>query len=365
MAASGTHHDADLLDPLSRWFEATYPDRHAVTCRFAGTPKAGLSNDTCFVTMAWTEHGTRSERAYVLRRPNKGAPIHPLQTNAVESSIVLQYDVMKALRDDGSVAIAPILPFEADPRWLGVPFYLMEFVPGWVPSDFPSYNEEGPYVDAAPAERRAFVENGLAQLAAIHCVDWRRAGLGWLDRAGESAPRMPAQLALWRHYCAPIFAQTPFPTLARALAWLETHLPPEPEPALVWGDARPHNMVYDNRFRPIVVMDWEGAAILPPERDIAYWLVNDRLVHERLGIGRRPGTPTREEQVAFYCERLGRPVSHIDYYCVFAAMTIAATIYNVFTMLNRDGVLGGADVFADDNAFSALLGTLMDEASRH
>lgn len=349
---------ADDTGALERWLARHLPQAEGLICQPLERAKLGMSNDTRLVDAAWTQDGQSVARRFVLRCGSDGPPIHPLQTDAVADSVDLQYRVMAALRAEGSVPVAHLLPFEADRDCLGRPFFVMVHVAGWVPADHPAYTEAGPFANASPEQRRGWFAEGLAMLARIHKVDWRKAGLGWLDRAPGDGPRMPAQIALWQNYCAPIFAQGPFPLLSRALDWLAANAPAEPPPSLIWGDARPQNMIYDDALHPLLVMDWEGAAILPAETDIAYWIINDRMVHERLGVRRLPGTPEREEQVAIHARALGREPIGLPYYEVFAIMTITATMHNVLAALDRAGVEHGLGM-PHDNYFSQTLDELL------
>lgn len=342
----------ETLSGLRQWFVQTWPQAQNLSCAFDGKPKTGMSNDTRFVTVDWDGPGGAKRQRFVLRRATAGEPIHPLQTDAAETSVELQHRVMAALENEGGLPVAKVLPLEANPKWLGSPFFLMEFIEGWGPPDFPSFTQSGPIVDASPAARARFVRNGLEGLARIHNVNWRAAGLQWLDRGQGNAPRMPTQLDLWETYCAPIFQHTSFSVLKTALIWLRANLPDEPEPALTWGDARPQNMLWSKEFDLLAIMDWEGAAILPPEVDIAYWLVNDSMVHERVMVDRLPGYPTREEQLEIYARSLGRPVKDIDYYKIFARMTIVATMFNVYRILQESGVDAGPDSDPEFNYFS-------------
>lgn len=348
----------DDTQAMQRWLTANLAQAEKVVCQSSERAKLGMSNDTRIFDASWLANGKTETARFVLRCGNDGPPVHPVQTDAVASSIELQYRVMAALAAQGSVPVAQLLPYEADRSWLGRPFFVMGHVAGWVPADHPAYTQAGPFAEAPPRLRRSFLVEGLNMLARIHNIDWKSAGLSWLDRAPGNGPRMPAQIALWQTYCAPIFAQTHFPLLARALTWLADNAPLEPQPSLIWGDARPQNMIYDKGLHPHLVMDWEGAAILPAEADIAYWVINDRMVHERLGVERLPGTPTREEQYAIYAAALGRALIGLPYYEIFAVMTITATMHNVLAELDKIGVEHGLGTPVD-NYFSQTLDNLL------
>ena len=249
----------ELVERLARWWERRKPGVREVTCRLHGQPKAGMSNDTRFIALRWFDDTGPHEELWVLRMGTGLEPIHPLQTNAVQTSVELQYRVMAALCSDGRVPVPILSDFEPDASIIGQPFFLIGFVDGWAAQDFPSFVEEGRFRDASPSARRTFFENGLSQLARIHQVDWQANGLQWLDRAG-SGPRMPPQLKLWHDYAAPILARESFPVLRASLAWLQDAMPPEPPPSLIWGDARPQNIIFSGSFWPLSLMDWVGGA---------------------------------------------------------------------------------------------------------
>ena len=208
--------------------------------------------------------------------------------------------------------------------------------------------------------RRGYLETGLAGMAGVHRIDWRRAGLSWLDRAPESDSRMLSQLSLWRDYVESIPACRENAILEGSLAWLERERPPEPEPALSWGDARIQNMIFDDKGSCQSIVDWEGAAILPPEVDLAWWLGVDHFVHEGSGVERLPGELTLREQVSWYEAQLGRSVRNLPYYRVFAAFRTVALMISTYDRLEAMGVSDAGS--ASDNPFESLLTDVLNIA---
>ena len=86
-------------------------------------------------------------------------------------------------RPKTDVPVPTVRWFEADPTWLGAPFFVMGRSTGRVPADSPPYTVEGWIHDeATPEQRRTLVESGLDALVKIHALDWRALGLDFLDK---------------------------------------------------------------------------------------------------------------------------------------------------------------------------------------
>jgi aminoglycoside phosphotransferase (APT) family kinase protein len=327
------------------------------------SPKSGFSNETIFFTASIETDRGKTDKRYVLRRAGTGAAIYPTQKSDVPSSIETQSRVLCVLAEAGFRLAPEVVANEPTDVPLGRPFFVMPFVEGRVLPDFPSYAEAGFFRDqASPSVRRNHIETGLAGMAAVHRLDWRRAGLAWLDRASDSDSRMQTQLALWRDYVESTPACRENALLERSLRWLERNRPPESEPALSWGDARIQNMIFDEKGTCQSILDWEGAAILPPEVDLAWWLGVDRFVHEASGAERLPGELTRSEQVSWYEAQLGRGVQDLPYYRVFAAFRTVALMISTFERLEAMGITDAGS--AEDNPFESLLIHALDVATQ-
>ena len=117
-------------------------------------------------------------------------------------------------------------------------------------------------------------------------------------------------------------------------------------------------MIFADDGTCLSVMDWEGAAILPAEVDLAWWLGVDHFNHGASGVERLPGELTLPEQVAFYEEQLGRSVCDLPYYRVFAAFRTVALMVSTYDRLASMGISDAGS--ASDNPYEQLLRVAME-----
>jgi aminoglycoside phosphotransferase (APT) family kinase protein len=275
----------------------------------------GFSNETIFFTL---ERGGTSERFVGRIEPPTG-PLFPAQTDQCAVSVGVQYRAMETVARHG-VPMCPLVGYEGDTSVLGQPFFVMGFVEGVVPADVPRYSEAGFLVDeATPEQRRRMVTTGLEAMAKVHAIDWRTAGLEWLDGSGDGNPTQATQLALYRKFVTEQLAGRDHPVIMQALDWLDANDPQDERIGLSWGDCRLGNAIWRD-YEPVVVCDWEAAAICPTEADLGWWLMFDRMSFDDLGATRMEGFPTREEMVEIYQEASGREVRDPHYWEVFGAM---------------------------------------------
>lgn len=315
------------------------PEAEALEVLDVDMPQAtGFSNETVFFTARWRERGELRGKRYVARIEPEGGGLFPVQTAACKTSAVLQYRIMRAVERDGSVPVPPLLPLEDDPAVLGRPFFVMEFVPGRIPADVPRYSQHGFVAEeASPAERERMVTHGVELLAALSRLDWRALGLDWLDRSRRGEPDFSLQLSLYREDSLRVLAGRAHPVLLRALDWLDAHVP-DAEPGLSWGDARLGNMIWQD-YRCAAVVDWEAAALAPPEADIGWWVMFDRMSFDDMGAERLPGFPTREAMVDQWEAQSGRKVAgDIHYWEIFAVMRFCAIMIGLGDRFERAGL---------------------------
>ncbi|MCM3922160.1 phosphotransferase family protein [Frankia sp. AiPs1] len=291
------------------------------------SPKAGYSNETLYLHLAWTPpDGPRRGEDLVLRIEPTGHQLF------VTPDAVRQARIMQALAPHPGVPVPTIWYIEPDPTVLGSPFYLMGRVEGRVPGDVPSWHAEGWTVELSPAQRSVMHDNALASLVALHRIDVRD-GFDFLTPAGTGTAldRYLAGLRDWHTWAQPSLRWEP-ETVAAAVDHLLRERPDDPAAGIVWGDARVGNISFGPEESVQAMFDWETATVGPPGIDLGWWLMFEDFLCEAQRLTRLEGVPDRAAIIARYQELSGRPVEHIDYYELLAA--------TVMTLINsRLGVL--------------------------
>jgi aminoglycoside phosphotransferase (APT) family kinase protein len=230
-----------------------------------------------------------------------------------------QARVQNAVAAAGVPAPAPAL-IVTDPGWIGSPFLVMPMVTGTIPGPAPLFDEW--ITGAAPEQQRAIHDGLIDTLARVHSVEWARADLGRV----LVGPSLPDAVDHWAAYVAWAGEGKPLPALAEALAWCRRHQPPSEGDAaavLLWGDVRLGNLVFDDDRRVHAVLDWDLAAIGPPEMDLGWYFGLEFMMEELFGR-RVVGFPEKEDALARYETRSGHTVAHLDWHEVFALVRALA-----------------------------------------
>jgi aminoglycoside phosphotransferase (APT) family kinase protein len=254
---------------------------------------------------------SREEARVVLRRP----PRPPLPPSAHD--VLREARLLRAL-EPTPVRVPRVLAVGDDEAVLGVPFYVMEEVHGSV------ITTEVPDPLDNPAERRRIAEELVDALVELHAVDWRACGLedfgkptGYLER------QMRRFTGLWEHN------QTrELPVVDEVRAWLAANLPESPPSTIVHGDYRLGNAMIAGEppARLVAIFDWELSTIGDPLADMGYLTVTwsqpgdpANAPYSSLSAAtRREGFLTREQLVARYEDKSGRPVSALSWYQALA-----------------------------------------------
>lgn len=340
---------------LTGWLARTLPGAADVTVSDLDIPVAtGFSNETVMFTASWNDaDGPHTERLVARIEPDSGA-LFPTLTPACAVSVGLQQRIMAIVEAAGVAPVPSTVGFEPDPAVLGGPFFVMRFVNGRVPADVPRYSEAGFIVDeAAPADRRTMVFSGLEAMAGIHSIDWRAAGLDWLDIT-DGSPDTASHLAVYRRAVTDDLGDREHPVLMAALDWLDANDPHDDRIGLSWGDARMGNIIWSD-WRPAAVVDWEACAVCPTEADVGWWLMFDRMSFDDLGIARLDGFPSREEMIAHYEAVSGREVRNAHYWEVFATMRFCAIFIRLADRMVAAGLVPAAMNMAVANQVSDAL----------
>ncbi|MGH8714485.1 MAG: phosphotransferase [Casimicrobiaceae bacterium] len=263
---------------------------------------------------------TTGSASYVLRRKPPGRLLP--SAHAVDR----EYRVISALAGS-DVPVARTHCLCLDETVIGTAFYVMDFVDGRVLWD--------PLLPGMmPPQRRAIFAEMNRVIAALHRVDFTAIGLEDYGRPGNYLTR---QIDRWtRQYRAT--ATEPIAAMDRLIDWLPRHIPAGDRTALVHGDFRLDNVIFDPAEpRVLAVLDWELSTLGDPLADFAYHLMAWRLAPDEFR-GLRGcdfgalGIPDEDEYVAMYLR--GNP----------AVMQPAASdwsFYLAYNLFRMAGILQG------------------------
>jgi aminoglycoside phosphotransferase (APT) family kinase protein len=349
--AASTGDAEGVAEAVAAWLERAHgldevelDDLHAP----AGT---GFSSETFLGRLRWRDPSGSHDQRIVLRAVPRGHRVFE------RYDLGVQVRCLEALEaTDVPVPRVRWVALEDGP--LGRPFYVMDHVEGRIPSDNPPYPLEGWLHDAPPDEQREICHNSIEVLGRLHRLDPRSVGLADLGRIGMGRG-VRGQLDAWRSLLS-WGRRGKQPTLDAAFDWLERHLPPERGPEVItWGDARVSNIVYEGS-RPVALLDWEMAALGPPEVDVGWFLHMDRQLSEGIGFPRLDGFADRDAQLAVYEEAAGRRLGDLTWFEVFAGVRFAVTLMRVAQRVIVDGHLPEDADEDRNNMATRLVASMLD-----
>ena len=274
---------------------------------------------------------------FVLRRP----PRPPLPPSAHD--VVREARLQVALREAGFSRLPNIVAVCEDERLLGVPFYVMDYLDAFVPTDA---LPPGLGVEEA---RRALGDDLVDSLVEIHAANVGAPGLAAFARPGSYNERQVRRFAqLWD-----VNRTRDVPRVPEVGHWLAENVPESLPSTVVHGDYRLGNTMIglDDPTRIVAVLDWEMGAIGDPRADVGYLLAT---YSEPGGppnpLGTSPvtalrGFPSREELVERYVSRSGRDVQPLAWFEALALWKAAVFCEAIYGRYVR-GELGAEDTRA-------------------
>lgn len=301
-------------------------------------PMAGGQSSTLFRFTC-----TSSPDAYIIRMEPRGRQIF------LTPDIVTEFRIAQGLTKAG-LPTAPSIAVEPSGDVLGAPFMVMGHVHGIAPLGRPSMHVAGLLTALDAAQRKRLSNAAIDALAAVHAVDWRRTH-GFLS---GSLDQHLDHLDRWYQWT--VQGRT-FPITDAALAYLKARRAglEESEDVLLWGDARPGNILFADDQSVAAILDWEAALIGPRGLDLGYWLMMDRFHADSIGIARSPGWPTETETVARYSASAGMDVPDLDYFIVMGAFFMATTMIRAADMGIASGKFQAKTRFGFDNSATQIL----------
>jgi aminoglycoside phosphotransferase (APT) family kinase protein len=282
----------------------------------------GQSNPTYCVT-------TGAAR-YVLRKQPNG----PILKGA--HAIDREYRVLEALAKTDIPVPRPVV-FEADPKVLGTPFYVMERLEGRVFHDAS--------LPGLPREERQALYLAMAEtLARLHGVDPATVGLADFGRPGDYFER---QLNRWSRQ----WQESPtknIPALDRLIERLTEQRPADDgRLAIVHGDYRMGNLMFHAiEPRIIGILDWELATLGHPLADLGFaamaWHSRPEDYGGIAGLDLKAlGIPSEAEFVAHYRAQAVNSPRLLPFHIAFAFFRFAVIFVGIADRAQQGNAAGG------------------------
>jgi len=284
-------------------------------------------------------------KKYVMRRkpPGKLLP----SAHAVDR----EYRVIAALYPLGFPVAKPYGLCE-DESITGTMFYIMDMVEGRIIWD-------ATLPDYTPEQRAAIYDAKVSTFAALHNVDWRKAGLEGFGKEGDYIAR---QIHRWTKQYQ-MSETTKIAEMDKLIDWLPKNIPPGEMTTIVHGDYRIDNMVlHPTEPRVLAVLDWELSTLGDPLADFTYHLMSwvmpssDPQRPSIAGVVDRPGygIPTKDQYLARYCDLTGRSgLPELDFYFAYNAFRLAGILQGIVGRV-RDGTASNAAAAQNEGRVAPL-----------
>lgn len=275
----------------------------------------GMSRQTWFADVNGSRDGAEFIDSLTIRVD------HP-EGSVVPVSLEREYRTFAALTPT-EVPVAEALWYEDDPALIGrAPFYVRRTVAG-------SASAGRLFAKGNEGLRRRIGIDLAEQLAAVHTLDWARAGLDQF----MAVPQRPQDCALLElaHYEQAYRAANPepMPVVEALLSWLKRNVPHDVQrTSLVWGDVGVGNFIYAGDS-VVALTDWEQAHLGDPMKDwaSALWRGVDSLA-------------PRDEMFDAYERASGLKIDEdrIRYYSVFIDAEYVGTSFPLLSEFGPDRV---------------------------
>lgn len=311
---ANSHADLQLIEQLRGWLAAKMSAGSDLQLSNVVEPSQGFSSRTILFKAVWSEQGVARERELVAR----------IQRDTVcpmLADVFYQYRVLKVIAEQSPTAVPQVVFAEPDAGVIGDPFFIMERIDGRVPSDFPSYHQEGWFAELTDAERELAWWNGIREMEKLHRLDWR--AFPFIADLGEQRPSARFYLedfvGRWLDWAR---QGQSYPEIEEALQFLLANVPPVRQSGLVWNDARLGNTMYHRDLTVAALFDFEVASLGPPELDMAHWLYLDEVFSAQFGIERIPGIPDRMTTIRGLEKIYGWEMPYFAFYEAVVALKI-------------------------------------------
>ncbi|GIV34641.1 MAG: aminoglycoside phosphotransferase [Chitinophagales bacterium] len=270
----------------------------------------------------WTYRLQYPEHDWVLRCPPKGTKA------ASAHDMAREYHIQKALMP--YYPVPRMVAFCDDHSVMGCDFYVMEHVKGIIlRKNLPKG------LTLTRGQTRQLCMQVLETLIRLHTIDIEKTGL---SRFGKGVGYVQRQIDGWTYRYQKARTWN-VPRCTFVMQWLKHNMPKQERLCLIHNDFRLDNIVLspDDPLKIIGVLDWEMATIGDPLMDLgnslAYWVqADDDFLNKKM---RRqpthlPGMFTRQEVIAYYCDRMGFNPADFTFYQVYGLFRLAVIAQQIY-----------------------------------
>jgi aminoglycoside phosphotransferase (APT) family kinase protein len=248
------------------------------------------------------------------------------------------HDMVRVVRQLHAVGLPTAVIIDAceDPDVLGVPFYIMDYLPGWIITD-----QVPPPLDTVLG-RQQVSEATARALAEVHAHDVTTGPLSTIGRPdGFLSRQLTRFTSLWE-----MNTRRDLPAVGVIGEWLTANMPQTQRPSLVHGDYRIGNIVFesDAPARVQAILDWEMATLGDPLTDVGYLTAtyteadSEWSPLELTTVTRQPGFLTRAQMIECYAQHSTLDLSVLPWYQTLAlwrAAIFCEAIYTRWTLGER------------------------------
>jgi aminoglycoside phosphotransferase (APT) family kinase protein len=351
---TSTRDRAELRERLERWLARRFGE--AAVSPLSGPAANGMSSETLLFDASWREGGARRSASLVGRLAPDPAAVPVFPSYDMER----QFRVMNALGALRALPMPRVLWCETDAAVLGAPFFVMERVDGEVPPDIPPYTFGQSWLSKATPEQLArFQESSVGLLAALFRIERPAERFAFLASARPGATPLRCFVAELRGFYDWVSADgLRSPLLERCFAWLDASWPRHEGPTLLsWGDSRIGNVLYRD-FAPVAALDWEMAALGPPELDVGWMIALHRFFDDLARSAGMPGMPgllRRDDVAASYEKQTGYAPRDLDFYTLLAALRHGVVMFRIARRMAHFGEVTLPDDVDDMIAHRTML----------
>lgn len=247
---------AHPLEPrLASYIAGKMPQASSVAVDSLSRISGGASRETYRFRLTWTEGGEARERKLILRRDPPAS--------LIETERRIEFEAYRAFHGS-SVPVPEMLWLEEESTDLDHPFFIAEEIAGFQAGVATLWAE--PYVStlAALGQRKWTILGEIAR------ADPEALGLTGIMPAVEPDQCWNRELSHWEAVLDEDEFE-PLPITRAAIRWLRANPPPPPARiAVVHGDYRTGNFLYDDKGGIHGILDWEMAHLGDPLEDLGW-----------------------------------------------------------------------------------------------